>query len=49
MQEGRWTTITPSQFAHEREALSLLAKVFGCEQWRQVGEESAAYAGQARR
>ena len=22
MQEGRWTTITPSQFAHEREALA---------------------------
>ncbi|MEU8264592.1 hypothetical protein AB0C02_28740 [Micromonospora sp. NPDC048999] len=22
MQEGRWTTITPSQFSHEREALA---------------------------
>ncbi|MER5335281.1 hypothetical protein [Micromonospora sp. NPDC002717] len=22
MQEGRWTTITPSQFTHEREALA---------------------------
>ncbi|GHJ17085.1 BREX system serine/threonine kinase PglW [Micromonospora sp. AKA38] len=24
MQEGRWTTITPSQFAHEREALAYI-------------------------
>jgi len=27
MQEGRWTTITPSQFAHEREALAYVQQL----------------------
>ena len=27
MQEGRWTTITPSQFAHEREALAHIQRL----------------------